>query len=111
MCVSLTSAEPVPAHDPIGRTDPDRSDVGDASNDGSRGLSLPASRRTGPGVGRPRRFWLKIRASEQLNAEERAAVEEGAAYPVEEMCHLPEHEDFLDYLIDRSIAAWIRSQG
>lgn len=111
MCVSLPSTEAVSADDSTGMTGPDRSGLAHASYGSSRGVPLPVPRRTAPGVGSPRRFWVKIRASEQLNAEERAAVEEGAAYPVEEMCHLPEHEDFLDYLIDRSITAWIRSQG
>lgn len=34
-----------------------------------------------------------------------------ADYPVVTVEHLPEHLGFLDFLVDRSIDAWTRSQG
>jgi hypothetical protein len=46
-----------------------------------------------------------------LNEGERASLAAGGRCCVELSDHLPEHEALLDYLIERSFAAWTRSQG
>ena len=42
-------------------------------------------------------------------AEYDATATEG--WPVQVAEHLPEHETFVDYLIERGLDAWTRSQG
>jgi hypothetical protein len=57
------------------------------------------------------RYFTVIPAFERLTPEEREVVESGGAYPVRVVNHLPQHRDFVDYLIERSFEAWTRSPG
>jgi hypothetical protein len=59
----------------------------------------------------PSRFYVVIPTYETLTTREREAVDEGAAWPVREMAYLPEHETFLDFLIERGMNAWSRVNG
>ncbi len=58
-----------------------------------------------------RRFFTVIPSPATLTQEERIIVEHGGDWPVRTVEHLPQHEQFLDFLIERSIAAWTRSKG
>jgi hypothetical protein len=55
-------------------------------------------------------FFVVIPAVESFGADERAEYEAGR-YSLRICEHIPEHEDFADFLIERSVAAWTRSQG
>jgi hypothetical protein len=56
-------------------------------------------------------FFITILPSNMPPEEEEAASAQSgvAEFLMEE--HLPEHETFADYLIERSLAVWTRSQG
>ena len=58
-----------------------------------------------------RRFYVTIPSYEALAADARARVDDGEPYPFTVSEHLPEHETFLDYLIDQSVEAWRRAAG
>lgn len=51
------------------------------------------------------------RIPRNLTPEQSAVVDGGGPYPVIESDHLVEHEMFVEFLIDRSLDAWTRSQG
>jgi len=55
-------------------------------------------------------FFVVIPTVETFTEEERAVYESGR-YPMRVSYHLPEHENFGDYLIERSVAAWTRSKA
>jgi hypothetical protein len=59
----------------------------------------------------PTDFWVVIPAPQGLTPEENALVEEGGDWPVRRLDHLPEHESLVDFLIERSVETWTRSQG
>jgi hypothetical protein len=46
-----------------------------------------------------------------LSEGERTSLAAGGRCRVDLSDHLPEHEALLDYLIERSVIAWTRSQG
>lgn len=54
-------------------------------------------------------FYATIRSVESFSDDDRRVYENGG-YPVHVSSHLEEHETFADYLIDRSLDAWTRSQ-
>jgi len=56
-------------------------------------------------------FYVTIPAPRQLSPKEQETVSAGGSYPVHVSEHMPEHETFLDYLVERSVAAWSRSRG
>ena len=57
-----------------------------------------------------KRFYTIIPTYASLSPEEQAAtVTHG--YPHRVVDHLPEHEEFLDYLIDVSFEDWTRAGG
>ena len=67
-----------------------------------------------PAVGQAtsgRRIYVVIPAREALTHEESETVGSGGAYPVHVSEYLPEHESFLDYLIDASFDDWARAAG
>ncbi|MBK6520012.1 MAG: hypothetical protein IPM79_37700 [Polyangiaceae bacterium] len=53
------------------------------------------------------RFWLTIPAAENFTPEERALFESGR-YPFTVCEHTPEHETFLDFLVEQGVAEWCR---
>lgn len=55
-------------------------------------------------------FFVVIPRPETFKPDEQAAFEAGH-YPMRVAEHLPEHVDLVDYLIERSVASWTRSQG
>lgn len=55
-------------------------------------------------------FFAEIPLPETMSPEERELYESGE-YPIRLVQHLPEHETFADYLIERSLEAWTRSRG
>lgn len=58
-----------------------------------------------------RRWYALIRPYEALTPEEKVVVDAGGAWPIDEVEHMPEHENLLDFLIDRGLDAWRRSNG
>lgn len=58
-----------------------------------------------------RTFYAVIRPKTLLTADQRSRLDADGEYPVELVEHLPAHETFLDYLIDRSLEAWARAAG
>jgi len=56
-------------------------------------------------------FYVVVPSYKNLSEEERESVDAGGAYPLRRFTHLPRHETFLDFLIERGLAAWTRSQG
>ncbi len=56
-------------------------------------------------------FYVTIPPLEGLTPEEREVVESGGQYPVHVAEYLPQHESFLDYLIDASFDDWSRAAG
>jgi len=57
-----------------------------------------------------RRFYAVVPVYESLSPEARGAIITDG-YPVVTVEHLPQHRGFIDFLVDRSIEAWTRSQG
>ena len=55
-------------------------------------------------------FYARIPTYDTLSPVEREAII-ADGYPVRLMEHLPEHETFVDYLIEQGLDAWTRSQG
>ena len=53
------------------------------------------------------RFWITIPAAENFTPEERALFESGR-YPFTVCEHTPEHETFLDFLVEQGVAEWRR---
>ena len=56
-----------------------------------------------------REFFVRI--PRHLTPEQAVIVNAGGPYPVIESDYLPKHEVFVEFLIDRSLDAWTRSQG
>ena len=56
-------------------------------------------------------FYVRVRSWQHLTLDERATVTRGGEYPVEDLDYLPEHETFLNFLIDGSLKAWSPSSG
>lgn len=69
-----------------------------------------ATNSSAPGAG-PERYYIVIPGLQALTPEQRAEVERGGSYPILKRTHLPEHETFVDFLIERSLSAWTRSRG
>ena len=55
-------------------------------------------------------LYVRIPAYNNLSADQQAAIVTDG-YPVLVSEHLPQHEDFADFLIERSLDAWTRSAG
>lgn len=55
-------------------------------------------------------FYVVIPTVENFTDDETAAYETGE-YSLRLSAHLPVHETFADYIIDRSLDAWTRSRG
>ena len=56
-------------------------------------------------------FYIVFPGPGELTEEQWVRRLQGNPYPAKLREHLPAHEDFLDFLIERSLAAWTRSQG
>jgi hypothetical protein len=59
----------------------------------------------------PAKYYAVIPTPEGLSPEEKVRVERGGPYPVRVRAYLPEHEDFLDFLIDVSLNEWSGGGG
>lgn len=64
-----------------------------------------------PKAATPAEHTYFVRIPRNLTPEQSAVVEGGGPYPVIESDYLTEHEVFVEFLIDRSLDAWTRSQG
>jgi len=77
---------------------------------GPRAKPLRIEETAAPGRSAPRRAYAVIPAYSSLSPEARAAIITDG-YPIRVVEHLPAHRTFLEFLIDRSLAAWTHSQG
>ncbi|MFI5296790.1 MAG: hypothetical protein ACHREM_01720 [Polyangiales bacterium] len=84
-----------------------------ASDSGSSSDVAPKqsdNAKPGPAKAR-RRVYAVVPSHEVLTDDECEVVGRGGAYPVRVANYLPEHEDFLDFLVDASLVDWAKASG
>lgn len=74
-------------------------------------MTFETTAREFPGGILAQRIWVTIPAWASLTPEQREAVEAGAPYPILVADYEPEHLHVIDYLVEKALEEWQRSQG